>query len=56
MAEGFGEVQLAVHAAAGYGGDPLADAGVGGELVEGFAGDDGAVHVGDEEALAAVGG
>ena len=53
FAEGFLEVDLPVHCAGGDGGDLFPDAGDIGELVEGFAGDDGAVHVGDQQAFAA---
>ena len=48
------EVQLAVHRARGDGGDTLLQAGEIGEFVERLAGDDRAVHVGDQQPLAAV--
>ena len=54
LTQGVGEIDLAVHGATGDGGDLGAQSGFGGEVVQGLAGDDGAVHVGDEEALAAA--
>src|SRR5208283_1048042 len=55
LAQGGGEVELAVHAAAGDGGDAVLQPGEVGELVERLRGDDGAVHVGEQQALAPVG-
>ncbi len=55
-AQTFTEVDLAVHAGAGDGRDLFLEAGEGGQLVEGFGGDDGAVHVGKEKLFAPAGG
>ena len=48
------EVQLAVHGAGGDGGDPLLQPGEGGQFVQRLRRDDGAVHVGQQQALAAT--
>jgi hypothetical protein len=56
FAEGFLEVHLPVHRAGGDGGNFLPNPSDIGELVKGFAGDDGAVHVGDQQAFAAATG
>ena len=46
------EVELAIHRAGGDGGDAVLQAGEVGKFVERLAGDDGAVHVGDQQRLA----
>lgn len=53
FAQGGGEIDFAVHGAGGDGGDLVFDAGFGGDFIECFAGDDGAVHVGHEHGFAA---
>ncbi len=52
LAQRVGEVDLSVHAASGDRGDPILQAGEVGEFVQRLAGDDGAVHVGDQQPLA----
>ncbi len=52
VAECRAKINLAFHAACGDGGDFGADPGFGGEFVDHFGGDDGAVHVGGEQTLA----
>ncbi len=52
-AQTLAEVDLAVHAGTGDLGDLRLEAGMGGELVEGFGGDDGAVHIRKQELLPA---
>ena len=52
FAQGRGEIELAVHRPAGHGGDLRLEAGEVGELVDAFDGDDGAVHVAQQEPLA----
>ncbi len=48
------EIQLSVHRAGGDGGDMRADARLGGQFVDAFLPDHGRIHVGDQQALAAV--
>ena len=49
------EVEFAIHRALRDGGDAVLDAGLAGEFVQRLGGDDGAVHVGDQQPLAPTG-
>ena len=54
LAQGCGEIELAVHGPPGHGGDLRLEPGEVGELVDAFDGDDRAVHVAQQQPLAPV--
>ena len=56
FAQALGEIDTARHGAGGDGGDLRAKPGFGGEIIEGFGGDDGAVHIRDQDGFAAAPG